>query len=142
VSEIGYSHSRSEDGSGYGLDRATYRHVAHTVMEEGRIAEIEPVAIAQLPTGEAGCELLLCGKGPFGYLLEVRPETFSLWLVDMDGRPERFEILVGDTADDSWRHLKTALLRLGGWAPGFETWEKVRQALAQPVELGDLVCCL
>ena len=52
-------------------------------------------------------------------------------------------LAVGDVALPNWGHLQKALLRLGRWARGFETWEEARQALAQPLELSnDLVLCL
>ena len=122
----------------YGLDEDTYADLARL----GLAADANGLMITSLenlPDGEGGAELLLVGGGlGFGFAIEVRPSQLKLFLVPVDGNAakSRFRILGTENTPENLERMTLAVLRLGlRWKPK-EDWQ---EALAKPVELGDLI---
>lgn len=76
-----------EWGASFGLTKAMYGALAHIAMEALRLADVQPAEIRFLPSGGAGCDVILYGKNyAFTIRMDRQKATSSLYALPLDSK--------------------------------------------------------
>lgn len=76
-----------EWGASFGLTKDQYGALAHIAMGALRMADVQPAEIRFLPSGAAGCDVILYGRNyAFTVRMERQKETTAIFALPLDSK--------------------------------------------------------